>query len=162
SSSNTMTDAIAPESGRRKPKAARGGPVKKKSSKRATSGSGAVRADRAHTTVARIADLARSGQHLQAIEAATRALDVAGLEAAARLDILDLRAESCVALGDLGPAAADAAAMIVLAKTAKSAAFTAQAYNRQALIDIRKSEIKAALASATTALEGARRSKRSR
>ncbi len=67
----------------------------------------------------RVADLAWTGQHAQAIEVATAALAAAGADIALRIDLLDLRAESFVALGELDRASADAAAMLELAATAK-------------------------------------------
>ena len=104
-------------------------------------------------------DLAWAGQHAKAIELATTALAAPRLSVADRLDLLDLRAESFVAQGDLDRAGADAAAMLGLAKTAKTAAFMAQAQNRQALVQTRKGEFKAAVATATAALKAARQSK---
>jgi hypothetical protein len=83
------------------------------------------------STVERVADLAWAGQHAQAIELATTALGVARLSVGTRLDLLDLRAESLIALGKLDHAAEDAVTMLGLAKSAKTAAFTAQAQNRQ-------------------------------
>src|SRR5664279_4010933 len=56
----------------------------------------------------RVRDLAWAGQHPQAIEQATRALAATGLAVAAQLDLLDLRAESHIAGGDLANAATDA------------------------------------------------------
>jgi GAF domain-containing protein/CheY-like chemotaxis protein/tetratricopeptide (TPR) repeat protein len=107
-----------------------------------------------------VGDLAWAGQHAAAIELATTALAASRLSVVNRLDLLDLRAESFIAQGDLDRAGADADAMLRLAKTARTAAFMAQAQNRQALVETRKSEFKAAIATATAALKAARRSKR--
>src|SRR5256885_965584 len=62
-----------------------------------------------------VADLAWAGQHAKAIELATASLAENNLDPAARLTLLDLRAESYVAQGDLSRAGADAAAMRALA-----------------------------------------------
>ena len=110
-------------------------------------------------TAQRVADLAWTGQHAPAVELATSALAKADLTVADRLDLLDLRAESYIAQGDLERAAADADAMLGLANTAKKSALKAQAQNRLALMQIRKDEFKAAVATATAALKAARQSK---
>ena len=103
-----------------------------------------ARKDPPVATAQQVADLAWAGQHAKAIELATAALAASGLDTAARLDLLDLRAESYIAQGDLGRASEDAAAMLGLAKTAKTAAATAQALNRRALVQMRQGELKAA------------------
>ena len=108
----------------------------------------------------RVRDLAWAGQHAQAVEVATAALAVPGLGVGSQLDLLDLRAESFIAQGNLERASADAEAMVELADRAKTAAFKAQARNRLALVQMRRSEFKAALTSATAALKAARQSKR--
>src|SRR5438270_11161219 len=107
----------------------------------------------------RVGDLAWAGQHAQAIELATTALATAGLSAGTRLDLLDLRAESFIAQGDLEQASADAAEMLDFANRAKTPGPKAQARNRLALVQMRKGELKAAVASATAALKAARQSK---
>ncbi len=156
-----MTDAITTEPARKKAKVARGSPVKKKSSIRDGGAAAAPRAEPA-SAVTRVADLARTGQHAQAIEGATAALAAAGLDIAVRLDLLDLRAESFIAQGELDRARADAAAMLKLATIAKRRpALKAQALNRQALVQMRKGELEAAVATATAALKSARQSKQS-
>jgi len=104
-----------------------------------------------------IADLAWAGQHAKAIELASKAL-AATAAGARRLELLDLRAESHVALGNLDAAGADAGAMLALAKSAKSAAAMAQALNRRALVEMRTAKSKAAMATATAALKNARKS----
>jgi tetratricopeptide (TPR) repeat protein len=117
------------------------------------------RAGKAAPTAEQVSDLAWAGQHAQAIELATTALAMTGLSVASRLDLLDLRAESFIAQGDLDPAKTDADAMLDLADRARTAAFKAQARNRLALVQMRKGEFKAAVASATAALKAARQSK---
>ncbi len=81
------------------------------------------------------------------------ALAARSLDTAVRLHLLDLRAESYIALGDLKRASDDAAAMLNLAKTGKTAAATAQALNRRALVQMRQGELRAATATATSALK---------
>ena len=107
----------------------------------------------------RVSDLSRAGQHAHAIELATSALAAAGPGIAARIDLLDLRAESFIALGDLMRARADADAMVELADSASNAAFKAQARNRLAFVQTRRGDIKGALATANAALKAARQSK---
>ncbi|MEO8305833.1 MAG: GAF domain-containing protein [Betaproteobacteria bacterium] len=109
--------------------------------------------------IARIGDLAWAGQHQQAIELATSALVAAGPDVALKLDLLDLRAESFVALGDLDRAATDAAAMLELATRSGNPAFKAQALNRKTLVEMRSGLIKASVPTATAALKAARQSK---
>ena len=52
--------------------------------------------------------------------------------------------------------------MLALADTARTAALRAQALNRQALVQMRKGELKAAVATAAAALKSARQSKQQR
>ena len=104
-------------------------------------------------------ELARSGQHHKAIEVATAKLAAAKLASSDRLDLLDARAESYIALGDLDRAAADAQAMLELAKRARKPALLAQALNRRAYVDIRTGRSRDAVATADAALHAARRSK---
>jgi murein endopeptidase len=70
--------------------------------------------------IARVHELAWSGQHAQAIELAAQALTVEKILPAEQMDLLDLRAESYIALGKLDLAAEDAAAMASLAKDQKT------------------------------------------
>src|ERR1700738_1158048 len=79
-----------------------------------------------------VAALAWSGQHEQAIALATAALDDTKLALAARLESLDLRAESRVALGDVKAAGEDVGAMQDLARRARKPSLLAQALNRRA------------------------------
>ena len=59
----------------------------------------------------RIRDLACAGRHAAAIELASAALGATDVGAGARLELLERRAESLMAEGDLKRAGADAAAM---------------------------------------------------
>ncbi|HEX8012789.1 MAG TPA: GAF domain-containing protein [Casimicrobiaceae bacterium] len=117
------------------------------------------RAGKAAPTAERVGELAWAGQHAQAIELATEALATTGLSVGIRLDLLDLRAESFIARGDLDRARGDAAAMLGLSDIAKTAASKAQARNRQALVQMREGELQAAAETATAALKAARQSR---
>jgi hypothetical protein len=81
-----------------------------------------------------VSRLARAGKHAKAIERATKALAAAGLTVAQKLDLLDIRAASYTAQGELRRAAADADTMLTLARRARKAAFRAQAEKRQTLV----------------------------
>ena len=111
------------------------------------------------STAERVSDLAWAGQHAQAIELATAALATPGSSVGSRLDLLDLRAESYIAVGKLDLAAADATAMVRLAAAGKSHAFMAQALIRKALVQMRQGEMKPALESAVAATKAARQSR---
>jgi tetratricopeptide (TPR) repeat protein len=119
----------------------------------------ASRADASGPIKARVSELAWTGHHAEAIEHASAALAKSDLSVESRLDLLDLRAESFIAQGDLERASADADAMLQLAKGTGTAALNAQAHNRLALVQMRTGALKAAVASATAALKAARRSK---
>src|SRR5437660_1373816 len=62
--------------------------------------------------------------------------------------------------GDLDRAAADAARMLELASASRNAAFKAQALNRQALVQMRQGDFKAAEKSAASGLRAARLAKK--
>jgi GAF domain-containing protein/CheY-like chemotaxis protein len=128
----------------------------KKTSRRRPKGS---RADASAAIKERISDLAWAGHHTEAIEQASAALAKGDLSVESRVDLLDLRAESFIAQGDLERAGADAEAMLDLADRAKAPAFKAQARSRLARVQMRKGELKGALASATAALKAAHQSK---
>ena len=119
----------------------------------------APRADASAPIRARVSELAWTGHHAEAIEHASAALAKSDLSVESRVDLLDLRAESFIAQGDLKRATADADAMLALAKRAGTAALSAQAQNRLALVQMRSGALKAAVASATAALKSARQSK---
>jgi hypothetical protein len=111
------------------------------------------------STIERVRDLAWAAQHAQAVELATTALAQTGVSAARRLDLLDLRAETFIAQGDLDRAAEDAAAMLGVAQSAKTAKARALALNRQAQVQTLKGEFKAATRTATAALKAGRQSR---
>ena len=109
-------------------------------------------------TVEHVARLAWAGQHTQAIESASAALEEASLGVGLQVDLLDLRAESFIALGDLARAGADTAAMRALARRERSVAFEARALQREALVQMRRGEPQAAVITATRSLKAARKS----
>jgi signal transduction histidine kinase/putative methionine-R-sulfoxide reductase with GAF domain/ActR/RegA family two-component response regulator len=108
-----------------------------------------------------IADLAWAGLHAQAVEQAGAALAAHGLPDAARIDLLDARAGSLVALGRFADAAHDVADMLAIARP-ETATLRAQALNRHAQVQMRLGDPRAALAAAqqavTLAEQGADRS----
>ncbi|HEX8739008.1 MAG TPA: GAF domain-containing protein [Casimicrobiaceae bacterium] len=106
-----------------------------------------------------VADLAWAGQHAKAIELATTALAAPRLLAARKIELLDLRSESHLALGNLDAAEADAATMGELARTSRSPELAARAGNRMALVRIRRSALRDAVVTATSALKAARASR---
>ena len=108
---------------------------------------------------AEIAAHAAAGRHAQAIAAADAALAVPGIAVADRIALLDLSAESRMASGDLSAAAADADAMVDLARRARRPALLAQALVRRAYVEIRKGAPIVARATAEEALATARRAK---
>jgi GAF domain-containing protein/CheY-like chemotaxis protein/tetratricopeptide (TPR) repeat protein len=117
------------------------------------------RAPRRASAVAEIAAIAGTGRHTQAIAAASAALAGDRLTIADRLDLLDLRAESHIAHGDVDGAARDAEAMVEAARAARRPALIAQALNRRALVEIRSAQSRLALVTADDALQAARRAK---
>jgi GAF domain-containing protein/CheY-like chemotaxis protein/tetratricopeptide (TPR) repeat protein len=116
--------------------------------------------------VARVRELAWTGQHAQAIELASQELAAPGTggspSASTRMDLLDLRAESYMAQGKLGLAAEDAAAMVTLADAieqkvkGKKQKLLAQALNRKALVQMRQGDLPTALETASAAVQAAR------
>ena len=103
----------------------------------------------------RALELARAGRHVEALQAVTEALTAAGLSAEQQVALLELRAESHIAVGALDRAGADAQAMRALAR--RSPALRARACNCEALVAARRGDANAAVAAATTALAAARR-----
>ncbi|MEO8305832.1 MAG: GAF domain-containing protein [Betaproteobacteria bacterium] len=97
-------------------------------------------------------DLAWTGQHELAIERCTHALTLPGLAPADQLRLLDLRAESFVAHGNLDLAASDVDTMVELANAQKKPALKAQALNRKALVQMRQGDLKGAVKTATAAV----------
>ncbi|MGZ9165728.1 MAG: hypothetical protein ACXW4U_11185, partial [Anaerolineales bacterium] len=63
-------------------------------------------------SIARVRNLAWTGQHAQAIELATQALAYSKIKPTEQMDLLDLRAESYIAQGKLDLAARDANTMM--------------------------------------------------
>jgi len=109
-------------------------------------------------TIARVRELAWTGQHAHAIELASQSMSdwQSDLRPAEQMDLLDLRAESYIAQGKLDLAAKDAKTMGKLAKSgqkSKVASLQAQALNRQALVQMRTGEQKQAVKTATSALK---------
>ncbi|MFO1313104.1 MAG: GAF domain-containing protein [Burkholderiales bacterium] len=107
--------------------------------------------------VASVAQLASTGRHEEAIRSATSALQDA--KVGQRIALLDLRAESRIALGRVAEASEDAAAMLAMARSARKPALVAQALSRKALVEIRSGRPRDAASSARQALEAAERSR---
>ncbi|MBL8062028.1 MAG: GAF domain-containing protein [Anaerolineales bacterium] len=101
-------------------------------------------------SIARIRQLAWTGQHAAAIDSATGAFAAPKIKPAEQMSLLDLRAESYIALGKLDLAMKDAKAMKKLGTTA---ALNAQALNRLALVQMRTGDLKGAVKSASAALK---------
>ena len=78
-----------------------------------------------------VVELARAGRHDEALQAATEALTNEGLSAEQQVALLELRAESHIAVGALDHADTDAQAMHALAR--RSPALRARACNCEAL-----------------------------
>ncbi len=109
----------------------------------------------------KIREHAWAGRHREAIDAASAALAPGAVPepgADARIEWLDQRAESLMAIGDLAAAGADAAAMKRLAQRTRQAAHEALSGNRAALVQIRSGKSRAALVTAAVALKAAQRS----
>ena len=112
--------------------------------------------------VARVRELAWSGQHARAIELATQALAVEKIQPAEQMNLLDLRSESYIAQGKLDMAAQDAAAMLTLANPGnqkskiKNHQLIAQALNRKALEQMRQGDLPGAVETASAAVQAAR------
>jgi tetratricopeptide (TPR) repeat protein len=113
--------------------------------------------------VSTIRELAWTGQHAKAIELCTQTLAAKGMgdpsNAAARMDLLDLRTESYIALGQLEHAARDATEMVQMAGRGQSPALEAQSLNRKAVVQMRLGDLKPALDTAIAAEKAARQSK---
>ncbi len=115
------------------------------------------------TPIDLVKDFAWAGQHKAAIALAGAALAPDAsfeLDVDARLELLDRRAESLLAQGDLEQAGADAAAMKRIAQRTRNAAHEALSANRGALVQIRDGKSRAALVTAAVALKAAQRSRR--
>jgi len=112
------------------------------------------------TSVAAARDLAWTGQHSRAIGVAAAALAAVKDDDTLRLALLDVRAQSLVAQGEMTRARKDADAMIAIAANRPSAAHDAQARNCLSLVQRLSGEERAAVATATHAVTAARRSRR--
>ena len=112
------------------------------------------------TLIQTIADLARAGQHEQAVQAATAALATPRLGAAQQMPLLALRVDSLLALLKLNDAEADTSAMLALAKANRSVAHEAQALACLAHVQTRQERTEIAQATAAAAVATARRSRR--
>src|SRR5262249_33914192 len=101
--------------------------------------------------------------HALAVEQCTQALLIAvdgkPLPIDAQIELLDLRAESYVALGKLDLAASEAEAMLEVGAAAKSPLLNARALSRPALVRMRQGRLKAAVESAEGAVKLARQTK---
>ena len=102
--------------------------------------------------------LAWAGLQEPAIAAATAALLPPALPPAERLALLDLRAESLIAIGDFAAAMADAQAMQAVARKLGDAASKSRAASRLSLVQARQGDPVGAGRSARSALAAARKS----
>ncbi len=102
--------------------------------------------------------LAWAGLQERAIAAATAALLPPALPPTERLALLDLRAESLIAIGDFAAAMADAQAMQAVARKLGDAASKSRAASRLSLVQARQGDPVGAGRSARRALAAARKS----
>ena len=105
---------------------------------------------------AAIEALARTGRHAEAIERVSALLDDSHLDAGARLDLHDLRAESRSALARMDDAAADVDAMGALARIDGSPAFRVRAINCSVRFHMRRDN-RRALEEASEAVKAAKK-----
>ena len=103
------------------------------------------------------ADLAWAGRHEPAITLATERLAARGLTPVQRIELLDLRAESRMAMGDFALAAEDAQQMLALARTP---ALRAQAQCRLAYVQTRRGALAAAVDTARQAQADAQKARK--
>ena len=103
------------------------------------------------------ADLAWAGRHEPAITLATERLAAHGLTPVQRIELLDLRAESRMAMGDFALAAEDAQQMLALARTP---ALRAQAQCRLAYVQTRRGALAAAVDTARQAQADAQKARK--
>ena len=109
------------------------------------------------TMIEHIRQLAWTGQHAAAIDSATGALATpkTRMRPAEQMSLLDLRAESYIAIGKLDLAMKDAKSMGKIAKSVGSGSsrptLQVQALNRLALVQMRTGDLKSAVKSAATA-----------
>ena len=110
--------------------------------------------------IEQVRQLAWTGQHAAAIDSATQELSKSRLKRDLQMDLLDLRAESYIAIGKLDLAMKDAKAMMKVSRTGSptkrsdyQSDLHVQALNRLALVQMRTGDLKAALKNATTAVK---------
>jgi GAF domain-containing protein/CheY-like chemotaxis protein/tetratricopeptide (TPR) repeat protein len=103
--------------------------------------------------ISRVQELSWTGQHAAAIDLATQILSAPKLKPAEQMSLLDLRAESYIALGQLDLAMKDAKEMGKVGRTSKGKSLQAQALNRLALVQMRTGDLNGAIKSATTAVK---------
>jgi hypothetical protein len=109
---------------------------------------------------AAVAELAWAGQHEQAVARASDELAATGLAVARRIELLDQRADSHLALRELERAHDDAQSMLDLARQAQRPALLALALCRVAAVQTRQGQYAVAAQSAQQALAAARRARR--
>ena len=105
-------------------------------------------------------DLAWAGQHAPAIDIVTAALTAKGCDDVARLALLELRAESLTAHGEVDRALADAKAMLAVAEASGRPDLQAQALNCLSRVQLSSGGIDAAVTTAEQAVNAARRSRK--
>jgi GAF domain-containing protein/CheY-like chemotaxis protein len=107
---------------------------------------------------ARARDLAWAGKHARAIEVATVAL-AATDDAPLSADLLQARADSLIATGEIARAEQDARALQDLAERSGSAALASRAWITQSRVQLYSGQVPRALESAERALQAAARSR---
>ncbi len=112
-----------------------------------------IKADDGRQTIDHIRQLAWTGQHAAAIDSATQALAApkTRMRPAEQMSLLDLRAESYIAIGKLDLAMKDAKAMMKMGS--KVAGLKVQALNRLALVQMRTGDLNGATKSAAAAVK---------
>jgi signal transduction histidine kinase/CheY-like chemotaxis protein len=106
-----------------------------------------------------VRDLAWAGHHEQAVDAAARALDMAGLDATTSVALLQARADSLIALGEIRRAEADVNAMLALAEREASPALLARTLLTLSRAQLFSGHLNDALGAAQRALQAAARSR---
>ena len=107
--------------------------------------------------IATARDLAWAGRHDEAIARCTEALAAEHFTPAQRMDLLDLRAESLIAVRQIDAARADAAAMRALAASHKVPALRVQAQKRLVLVLMRQGQVQPAVKAGAGAVRLARK-----
>jgi tetratricopeptide (TPR) repeat protein len=113
----------------------------------------------ASEAIANARDLARAGQHAQAVDIVSKALPHVKSDADASLALLEMRAESLTALGEVDRALTDAKAMLAIAEWSAQPNLQAQALNCLSRVQLSSGGIVAAVTTAGQALQAARRSR---